>query len=144
MTEVTLQAKPVRIKAVKWDGTPESRAEIEAFVSGGEIKFIDFDSKINVDVWNYLEEQWIHVPLGHWVLRGLKDEYYPCEEDALYKKYNVITDESDPVRTDVLIDRLKTIGEALAGEDYIKDSQLITYGNVLRILAEKIQNEGVA
>lgn len=93
MTEVTLQAKPVRIKAVKWDGSDASREELKAFVPRTDLRFNDYpDADYPLDVWNYLEEQWIHVPFGHWVIRGLRDEYYPCEETALFMKYDVVNE----------------------------------------------------
>lgn len=93
MEITTLQAKPVQVKAVKWDGTEESLQLIEQFVPGDELTIRRYaNTMFALDVWNYLEKQYIHCPLGHWIIRGLKGEFYPCEEEALFMKYDIVDD----------------------------------------------------
>lgn len=43
-------------------------------------------------IWNDLEQQWINCPVGHYVIKGLKGEFYPCESEVLWMKYEVIDD----------------------------------------------------
>lgn len=87
-----LRSKVVEIEAILWDGSSKSISEIENFV-GKENLSVDGshpDALAVLRVWNKLEEQWINCPVGHYVLRGLKDEFYPCEPEALWMKYEVI------------------------------------------------------
>jgi hypothetical protein len=86
MAVVTLETKKVRIQGVQWTG--ENVEEIEQFV--GEDKFYECSGEIQL--YNVLEEQWINCPKQHYVLRGLKGEFYPCEEEALFAKYIVVND----------------------------------------------------
>ena len=85
---IKLRSKVVEIEAVLWDGSDESLKEIDEFVGALNLSYSLLTDTI--DVWNELEEQWIHVPLGHYVLRGLKGEFYPCEQEALFMKYDIV------------------------------------------------------
>jgi hypothetical protein len=38
-------------------------------------------------LWNTLESQWLLCPKGHWVIRGLEGELYPCDPDVFAKSY---------------------------------------------------------
>lgn len=87
-----LRTKVVEIEAVLWDGSYKSVKEIAEFV-GHENLRVDGshpDFPPTLKLWNYLEEQWINCPVGHYVLKGLKNEFYPCEPEALFMKYEVI------------------------------------------------------
>ena len=89
-----LRSKIVEIEAEFWEGTFESARTIEKFV-GTTNFFLDSDHPLNVgnlEIWNKLEDQWIKCPKGHYVLKGLKGEFYPCEPEALWMKYEVIDD----------------------------------------------------
>ena len=41
----------------------------------------------NVVVFNPLEDQWLNVPVGHWIIRGVKGELYPCEPEVFAATY---------------------------------------------------------
>lgn len=104
---VTLRAKPVEITGVEWDGSIKAFHEIVEFVGESEIgssllkvgsvccdppgywewELMGADS---LEVWNHLEKQWIPVPVGCYVLKGVLGEFYPCEEQALHSKYDVV------------------------------------------------------
>jgi hypothetical protein len=30
-------------------------------------------------VWNTAEKLWLPVPVGHWIIRGIHGEFYPCD-----------------------------------------------------------------
>jgi len=105
MTAKTFRSKIVEIQGIKWTGY--NLREILDFVGKdtpitcrGNFEEIDIDSEeepirkevtdMELSVWNYLEKQFINVPTNHWVLRGLKNEYYPCEQGALDLKYEEV------------------------------------------------------
>ena len=41
----------------------------------------------NVVVWNTLEAQWLNVPVGHWIIRGVHGELYPCAPAVFQETY---------------------------------------------------------
>jgi hypothetical protein len=93
---IKLRAKLVEIEAVLWDGTLESVEEIECFAGASNVYF-ERNHPLDVgklELWNYLEDQWIKCPIGHYVLKGLKNEFYPCEPEALNMKYDIIDDKN--------------------------------------------------
>lgn len=81
-----LRSKIVEIEAVLWEGTEDSVDIVEDFAGRQNVFFEDGV----LTVWNELEKQWINCPDGHYVLKGLKGEFYPCEPEALWMKYEVI------------------------------------------------------
>ncbi len=41
----------------------------------------------NVVVWNTKEQQWLNVPVNHWIIRGIDGELYPCDPDIFVATY---------------------------------------------------------
>lgn len=84
---VTLRAKAVEVQAVLWTG--ENREEIEDFI--GYTPHVRFDNTNgeHLKIWNFLEDQWVNVPFGHYLIRGLEGEYYPFEQNACMRKYEI-------------------------------------------------------
>lgn len=93
---VILESKVLRIRAVKWYG--DNVEEIKEFVgvktSNGESCFLlpdeNSEEADNPILWNEAGQQWISVPDGCWILKGLVDEFYPCAEHALFAKYDIV------------------------------------------------------
>lgn len=83
------ETKTVRIESadVQWNGTPDSLEAIEEFIGNEDFYIYDTRSAIHLKVWNVLEDQWLNVPVGHWVVKGLKGEFYPCDPEAMDMKY---------------------------------------------------------
>lgn len=83
-----LRTKIVEIEAVLWTG--DNLSEVITFLihNRGTWSYINNELK----VWNKLEKQWCNVPVGHYVLKGLEDEFYPFEQNACLKKYEVLDD----------------------------------------------------
>lgn len=86
----TLQTKIIRITGVEWTG--DNVTEIQDFVEFTNKVRFDNNNGMHLWLWNDLEEQWIRCPHKHWVLKGLKGEFYPCEPEALFMKYEIIND----------------------------------------------------
>ena len=86
--------KPVEIEAVKWEGGDYKHLEQFCGLNWGraDAKDADWlgpDDGEHVVLWNTLEEQWLCCPKGHWVIRGIKGELYPCAPDvfeAIYER----------------------------------------------------------
>lgn len=47
----------------------------------------NFEEKENVVIYNTMERQWLQVPVGYWIIRGIKGELYPCEPNIFKETY---------------------------------------------------------
>lgn len=141
------QTKTVQIESadVQWDGTEETLTLLQSFVPRDFIFYASetFNTKSHLQVWNVLEEQWLNVPIGHWVVRGLKGEFYPCDPGAMTGKYFEVKEGGEAVNLMDVIKMLKYIGETLAGDEYIKASEETEYGERLVEMAEKLEKYGI-
>lgn len=82
--------KPVVIDAFQWTGGDTSA--LTAFVGSpgwtrADAREMGFDDPEQVIVYNKAEDQWLQVPVGHWIIRGVQGEYYPCKPDIFATTY---------------------------------------------------------
>ena len=77
--------KPVVIEAVQWDGTTEGAAGVIDFSLG-----VCIFSKGHMAI-NTLEGLMTVSP-GDWVIRGVKNEFYPCKPDIFEATYEAVSD----------------------------------------------------
>lgn len=42
------------------------------------------------EIYNSLERCWVNMPRGHYLIRGVAGEFYPCEPEVFAKTYEVI------------------------------------------------------
>lgn len=82
---IRIQSKPTEKTAIQWTGANEPF--IRDFVGDdGLLRFPDG----KCDVWNEEEQSWINVPAKHYIIRGLKGEFYPCSPEVFDRSYNII------------------------------------------------------
>lgn len=86
--------KPVEVEAIQWVGG--STEYLSLFVGMNwtradtrDIAWEHEDSE-QIIIFNSLEKAWIPCPVGHWVIRGVKGEFYPCDPDAFEKTYEAV------------------------------------------------------
>lgn len=87
--------KPVTIEAVLWTGG--NIETIDAFVANThEVQYNNLLSSRDqiLKVWNGLEGQWINCPIGHYIIKGVAGEFYPCEPKVFDKTYNVVGEDT--------------------------------------------------
>lgn len=139
------QTKTVQIESanIQWDGSEESLAVIKEFINDDSLYSYDTRSAIPLKLWNVLEEQWLNVPIGHWVVKGLKGELYPCEPGAMDGKYFEVEEDGDAISLMDLIKHLRAEGGVLAGPNYIKDSEMVQMGEDLLAIADTLERYGV-
>jgi hypothetical protein len=85
--------KPVIVEAILWKdgGSTEclndfcgrnwSRADAVDEIGPQDLE--------NVVVWNVKEKQWLNLPVGHWLIRGIGGELYPCAPDIFELTYEI-------------------------------------------------------
>lgn len=96
----TYRKKPVEIEAVRWMGPPGTDGVGEAEVSVDELQEWgarvqptgEWGSDYTLEVWNEPEECWVRCPVGHWIIRGVQGEFYPCDPDIFEATYDLVED----------------------------------------------------
>ena len=73
--------KPVVIEAVQWNGM--NRLQIQGFC--GILPNEMFPFIIPTLEGNHLAE------IGDWIIKGIKEEFYPCKPDIFQQTYEVVT-----------------------------------------------------
>lgn len=79
-----LRKKPLVIEVLLWDGT--NFAQIVEFT--GSDGNADRVGPGELKVWNEQENDWIGVPLGHYVAKGVLGEFYPLSPEAYERTYD--------------------------------------------------------
>ncbi len=85
--------KPVEVEARKWDGGDYEWLNEFCGLNWGRADAQDmpnYEAKENVVVWNTMERQWLHLPVGYWLIRGIMGELYPCEPDIFSLTYETL------------------------------------------------------
>ena len=87
--------KPIVVDAIQWIGGKfdclnEFLGHEWARADAHDMYYQDTEQVI---VFNKEEDQWLHCPVGHWIIRGIKGEYYPCSPDVFEKTYEPVSAE---------------------------------------------------
>jgi hypothetical protein len=85
--------KPVVIQAVQWNGGDFEILNDFCGKNWTRADAIDYNQAVDkeqVVVFNTAEKAWIHVPVGHWIIRGIKGELYPCEPEIFKVTYDEV------------------------------------------------------
>lgn len=85
--------KPVEVEAQKWGGG--NYEWLNDFCgqnwTRADAHDISYDDPEQVIIYNTAEKQWLHLPVGHWLIRGVKGELYPCAPDIFEMTYEPLT-----------------------------------------------------
>lgn len=81
--------KPVVIQAIQWKGGDYRCLEDFCGLNWTRADAVDmhYEDEEQVVIWNQAEKQYLHVPVGHWIIRGVKGELYPCAPDIFEATY---------------------------------------------------------
>lgn len=85
--------KPLPIQAIRYE--QRNAKQVKEFVgeadNGDGVGFLLPEEIAGISkyakVWNSKEHQWLNVPVGHWVIRGIEDEFYPCDPRVFQNSY---------------------------------------------------------
>ncbi len=77
--------KPVVIEAVQWDGTnvADIRDHFGPFLNWA---FLPFEDAITIETL----EGTHRASKGDWIIRGVKNEFYPCKPDIFGATYEAV------------------------------------------------------
>jgi hypothetical protein len=102
--------KPVVIEARQWLGG--DHAWLTDFCgfhwTRADVHDMAFDDPEQVIVYNTAERQWLQVPVGHWIIRGIQGELYPCKPDIFAATYEpgLETDAGITTEPEALVERV--------------------------------------
>lgn len=98
----TFRTRPVEVNALQWtnDNLTEMieftennfrvRSQMEQIAETALRARDDREPVANVQVYDKLHTTWINVLNGQWIVRGVKGEYYPCDNETFFWKYEEI------------------------------------------------------
>jgi hypothetical protein len=96
--------RPVTVEAVRWTGG--NAAELAAF-TGSRFDVVDpedrcDDPDITAQVFDVLHSTWAGLRTGQWVIKGVRGEFYPCDDGVLAETYEPATAADPAGDADVL------------------------------------------
>lgn len=94
------RTKPFEIEAVKFTGDNWSEVnefaglqDLDAKWPMANFAMLDEpDGDIVALVWDKLHDTWVGVKSGQYIIREMKNEFYPCDSDVFEAKYEEIND----------------------------------------------------
>lgn len=117
-TDIQWRKRPVTVTAIQY--TDRNEHEVRQWIAwrgGATARFLTAPEELQV--YNKLENQWLKVPFGHYVIKGLKGEFYPCDPMVFHDTYDRVVDQwttaDGPTRDVVLSAKKITDGLATAG-----------------------------
>jgi len=78
--------KPVVIEAKQWTDTDECREEMAAWFEEHDMVFCTRGPQVEVETL----EGTMSADVGDWIIRGVKDEFYPCKPDIFAATYDPV------------------------------------------------------
>lgn len=91
MTVKRFVTRRVEINALQWTG--DNFEEMFEWTDGS-FKKADrtqrLDPAFTGEVWDFLHGTWIGVKDGQWIVKGVKGEYYPCDDATFHWKYEEV------------------------------------------------------
>lgn len=84
--------KPLEISAILFTGDYNAVNEEfpDCLLKKTSVASSLYDAGFNTCVWISVEEQWVGVAEGQWIIQGVKGEYYPCDDDVFRATYDEV------------------------------------------------------
>ena len=84
--------KPVEIEAILWSGGKydcliDFCGENWGRADAKDVAWCGIADREEVVVYNSVERQWLCVPVGWFIIRGVRGELYPCKQEIFAETY---------------------------------------------------------
>ena len=136
--------KPLIVTAVQWTG--DNLMEVTAFMKNQTLE--EFKANLNEKDWSEYETTIstcgltitdnIFVFLNDYIIKGINEEFYPCDSEIFNKTYTLIGNESGSKKITLLGDRilvrLKELDDQVEGFNIVRSTDVDqTIGEVMTI-----------
>jgi hypothetical protein len=88
MNETEFKKRPIKVVAMQYDGTEKSFEALSTFtdylieeIEDGQLQIPTLEGPMRVNQ-------------SDWIIKGIKNEFYPCREDIFNETYEQITEKS--------------------------------------------------
>lgn len=86
---IIFRKRPIEVQAVQWTG--DNEAEVSNFAglyfAPVDVEDRGEDPDITAQVFDQLHSTWVGVKTGQWIIRGVRGEYYPCDDEVMRETY---------------------------------------------------------
>lgn len=79
--------KPVVIDAIKYEGNLRVFSELGV---PWDLFEQNDAADLSAKIWNTKEDCWVRCPVGHWIIKGVAGEYYPCDPEVFAATYEPV------------------------------------------------------
>ena len=83
---IKARKRPVEVEAMRWDG--DNLRDLLAW--GARVDLAAWPEPNTLRVWVEPEQSWVWCPVGHYVVRGVKGEFYPVAPEVFAATYEVL------------------------------------------------------
>lgn len=89
-----VRKKPIVVEAVQWTG---NNADAMQAFAGENFEVVDpidrhllDDPNATASILDRLHSTWVLVFANDWIIKGVKGEFYPCNNDVFQETYEVV------------------------------------------------------
>lgn len=82
--------RPISVEAEQWLGGDYKWLDMFCGKNWSRADAVSYSQQTDEEalvIFNTAEQCWLHVPVNHWIIRGVNGELYPCAPDILEKTY---------------------------------------------------------
>jgi hypothetical protein len=84
--------KPIEIEAMRYEPPPNGNID-ELQTWGAKVEPAgEWGSNYDIRVYNASHDDWNLAHPGDWILRGIDDEFYPCEPAIFWNTYDAVVE----------------------------------------------------
>lgn len=83
------RTKPCEIEAIQFKDDSETLCKISEFMDNQDLR-VDYSDPKNPVIKIETLEGVMRASVGDYIIRGLRNEYYPCKPDVFHKKYELV------------------------------------------------------
>jgi hypothetical protein len=93
MESMRYRTKPFEIEAIKYTG--DNILEVHKLTTPENFYEVDPEDRIDdpeciAAVYDKLHSTWVGVKRNQWIIKGMKGEFYPCDDEVFTTKYEAI------------------------------------------------------
>lgn len=87
------RTKEFIIEAIRFTGDNELEVQglagLNFYLVDGNEDYTE-DPEIKASVYDKLHSTWVGVKVGQWIIKGMKGEFYPCDDEVFNAKYEAV------------------------------------------------------